>query len=232
MVMLAKSSGATGSPDSPLVPPPGTGHQPRYVRVTLAVAIWTMPILVPSGPGNTAAADLTIAAACVVILLWLRRERCRLVVPYLVPVTVLMLAGLVAAHRVGVQTAVLPVVQDGFCLLWAASIANAIRHDHQLLRVVLRAWVRSGIFWAGVLCFGRLAGINWLAGITARDGTRAALTFNDPNLAGNYFTCCLALLLATSVVRRRWSRVGAGSLILLAIIFTGSNGDAAWVRPP
>jgi O-antigen ligase len=198
----------------------------RAVAIALAVAIATMPILVPAGPGNTAGADPTIAAACLFTFIWLYRTRARVRVPYLLPVSVLMLAGLVATYFSGHQLVVLAVVQDGFCLLWAASIANAVRLDPRLLRVVIGTWVRSGIIWAGALCLGRLAGIAWLAGISAQDGTRASLTFGDPNLAGNYFVCCLALLWATSVVRRRWARWLGAAVILLAIVFTGSNGAA------
>lgn len=198
----------------------------RAVAVVLAAAIATMPILVPSGPGNTAGADLPIAAACLFTFIWLYRVRARVQVPYLLPVSILMLAGLVATYFSGHQLVVLAVVQDGFCLLWATSIANAVRLDPGLLRLVVATWVRSGIAWAGALCLGRFAGIDWLAGISAQDGTRASLTFGDPNLAGNYFVCCLALLWATSVVRHRWARWAGAAVILLAIVFTGSNGAA------
>jgi O-antigen ligase len=204
----------------------GQASHSKVVAIALALAIATMPILVPAGPGNTAAADLSIAAACLLTGIWLHRIRARVRVPYLLPVSVLMLAGGVATYFSGDQMVILAVIQDGFCLLWAAGIANAVRLDPRLLRVVVATWVRSGIFWAGVLCFGRLAGISWLAGITARDGTRASLTFGDPNLAGNFFVCCFALLLATSVVRHRWARWAGGAVLLLALVFTGSNGAA------
>ena len=201
-------------------------RRPRAVAVTLAIAIATMPILVPSGPGNTAPADVTIATACLVTLFWLGHRRARLRAPYLVPITVIMLAGLVATYFSGVPIAALTILQDAFLLVWGICIANAVRLDPWLLRVVLSAWVRSGLVWAAVLCFGRLAGISWLAGMSASDGTRASLTFGDPNLAGNYFIACLAMLLATSVVRHRVARVGGAALVILAIVFTGSNGAA------
>lgn len=200
--------------------------RPTAVGIALAAAIAAMPILVPSGPGNTAPADAAIGAACLVTVLWLRRTGARVRVPYLLPVTLTMLAGLLATYFSGDHRVALAVVQDGFSLLWAASIANAVRLDPWLLRIVVSTWVRSGIVWAALLCFGRLAGINSLAGITARDGTRAAFTLGDPNLAGNYFVACLAMLLATSVVRRRVGRIAGGIVILLAIVFTGSNGAA------
>jgi O-antigen ligase len=131
-----------------------------------------------------------------------------------------------AHHRPAAESSVLTVVQDVFCLLWGAAVANAVRRRRWLLEMLLRAWVWSGVAWAGVLCFGRIAGINWMAGVTARDGGRASLTFDDPNLAANYFLVVIALLLATSVVRHALTRVLATAVLLLAIVFTGSNGAA------
>jgi O-antigen ligase len=86
--------------------------------------------------------------------------------------------------------------------------------------------VWSSVGWAAVLCTGRIAGISWMAGTSAKDGGRASLTFDDPNLAANYFLLGLGLLLATSVVRRVVVRVLAAAVLLLALVFTGSNGAA------
>lgn len=209
-------------------PPPARPDPPsratRQLGYVLAAAVATMPILTPSGPGNTAFADLAMGAAMVMTTLWLRRRHSRVGVPYLLGVGVLMGAGALAAYHVAAVPAAVTVVQDLFCLLWAAAIANAIRQDTWLLTVFLRAWVWSAVGWAGVLVFGRVAGVDWMAGISPEDGKRAALTFNDPNLAGNYFLCCLCLVLATSVVRHRLARTAAVALILLALLFTGSNG--------
>ena len=180
---------------------------PRSVGYLLVASLVLLPLLVPSGPGNTALADVGILARRG------RRPSCGCVrdgwwstVPYLVPMLLLMIAGLLAAYVASAETAALAVVQDLFCLVWAAAIANAVWHRRWLLELVLRAWVWSGIAWASVMCFGRMAGINWLAGITAKDGGRASLTFDDPNLAANYFLVIIGLLLATSVVRQGWLR--------------------------
>jgi O-antigen ligase len=147
-------------------------------------------------------------------------------VPYLLPVGILMLAGSVAAYHSGDALALLPVVQDLFLLVWAACIANAVRQYRWLLAAVLKAWVWSGLAWAVVLCVGKMANISWMAGLSSKDGGRASLTFADPNLCANYFLIVVALLLATSVVRRRWARFLALCTVLLAIVFTGSNGAA------
>jgi hypothetical protein len=198
----------------------------RVVTGCLVLAIATLPVLTPAGPGNTAAADVTIAAFVAACGMWLYRAGLRAHVPYLLGVGLMMLGGTIAAVHMSATWSALTVVQDLFCLLWAAAIASAVKARPHLLAVLLRAWVWSAIAWAGVLCFGRMAGINALAGITPKDGGRAALTFDDPNLAGNYFLCGLAVLLATSVVHRRAARIAGILVILLAIIFTGSNGAA------
>lgn len=198
----------------------------RAVGRALALAVVTVPLLIPHGPGNTSPADLTITVAVVVTMLWLRRNHQRVSLPYVVPTSLLMLAGLISSLWAQAESASLAIIQDAFALLWCAALANAIRQRTELLRLVLRTWVWSGLAWAAVLCFGRIAGINWLAGVSARNGTRASLTLDDPNVAGNFLLCCLALLLATSVVRRRAARWGGVGLILLALVFTGSNGAA------
>lgn len=223
-------------------PPVGTGAQhqadrlplehpyfsrgPRHVGYVIAASVATLPLLVPSGPGNTALADVGILAFVVVAFVWLRHEQVRVTVPYLLPMGMLVTAGVASAFQSGAESAVLAVLQDIFCLLWAAAIANAVRRRLWLLEMLLRAWVWSGIVWAAVLCIGRIAGIAWMAGLSAKDGGRASLTFDDPNLAANYFLVCIALILATSVIRHRASRALAVLLVILAIVFTGSNGGA------
>lgn len=199
---------------------------PRHVAYLLGVALAGLPLLVPSGPGNTAIADVGMVMAVVAVVVWLKREGVPVLVPYVLPVTLLMVAGAVAAYHVQVGVALLPVLQDLFLLAWGAALANAIRRRRWLLEGLLRVWVWSSVLWAAVLCTGRIAGISWMAGTSAKDGGRASLTFADPNLAANYFLLGLGLLVATSVVRRTFVRILAVAVLLLALVFTGSNGAA------
>jgi len=194
------------------------------LRRVIAAAMVCMPLLAPSGPGNTSLADVPIVLAMLGVILWLSRNRVRLHVPYALGMWLLMLAGAVAAmaNRDIRSTAVLG--QDLFLLLWAATIANAVRADRSLVRLVCASWCWSGIVCAGLLVVGRLAGISWLAGQNDRDGSRAALTFGDPNLAGNYFVSALFLVLAARCPRRPLARTVAVIVMVLAVIFTGSNG--------
>ena len=199
---------------------------PHHVGYLLVASFVLLPMLVPSGPGNTGLADLGIIAAVIGIFVWLRGQHLVVTMPYLLPMGLLMVSGAVAAYVASAEGSALAVVQDLFLLLWGAAIANAVRHRRWLLDLVLRAWVWSGVAWAAVMCFGWIAGVNWLAGITAEDGGRASLTFDDPNLAANYFLVVIGLVLATSVVRHSLARFAAVTVLLLAILFTGSNGAA------
>ncbi|MEW1952680.1 O-antigen ligase family protein [Terrabacter sp. NPDC080008] len=242
------STSATGPTAAPTAAPtagpttavPGTARQdltpvrrPRRGRVEpaslslrciLVASVAGLPLLVPTGPGNTSPADLPILLAIGGVVLWLSRNRVRLHVPYALGVWLLLLAGAVAAftHQDVGSTAVL--AQDLFLLVWGGAVASAVRADRSLLRLVCASWSWTAAVCAGLLVVGRLAGIAWLAGQTLRDGSRSALTFGDPNLAGNYFVVSLFLVLASRYPRRRLPRAGVVALLLLAILFTGSNG--------
>jgi O-antigen ligase len=212
--------------DVPFADVAGRSPVPRPVRrvgYLLALAVWTLPLLTPAGPGNTAAADVTIGAAMVMTVLWLHRSGARVALPYSLGMGILMTAGLIAAVHHRAAYSGLTIVQDLFMLLWGASVANAIQNPW-VLRVFLKAWCWSGIAWAAVLVFSWVAGFNAVAGVTAANGGRAALTFHDPNLAANYLLCAVMVLLATRAVRRPWIRFAAVGVILTAIFFTGSNG--------
>lgn len=216
----ARPPTSAGDPHVRPAPPP---RGLPVVGFLIALAIWTLPLLTPSGPGNTGPADVTMVVALVVTTMWLYRHGGTLALPYCLGVGILMIAGLIAAVHQNAPVAALPVVQDLFLLLFAAGVANAVQRT-LVLRDLLRAWCWSGIVWAAVLDFARMVGLSALAGINPKNGGRAALTLGDPNMAGNYFLCVLLVLLATRVIRRRWIRVLGEILLLAAILFTGSNG--------
>jgi O-antigen ligase len=217
---LAKRRTSVGAPLIGAAPVP---RGLRTVGYLTALALWTVPILIPSGPGNTALPDLFMATALVMTTLWLYRYGAKVALPYSLGVGILMIAGLVAAVHQRASVAGLPVLQDLFLFLWAAGVANAVQRPW-VLRVFLQAWCWSGIGAATVMVFAKLAGLGTLAGINPKNGGRAALTMNDPNMAANYFLCALLVLLATRVIRRRWIRLPGVVIILTAIVFTGSNG--------
>lgn len=195
----------------------------RTVGYLSALALTAVPLLTPAGPANTALPDVLMAAATVMTFLWLYRYGGTVVLPYCLGVTILTIAGLIAAVHHQDALAGVPVLQDLFLFLWAAGVANAVQRPW-VLRLFLQAWCWSGITAAAIMVLAKLAGLATLAGINPKNGGRAALTMIDPNMAGNYFLCALLVLLATRVIARRWIRMPGVVILLTAIVFTGSNG--------
>jgi O-antigen ligase len=188
------------------------------------VAIVLLPLLQPAGPGNSAPVDVAIAVAIVVVALATACAHARHHLPYAVPVGVLVLAGSIAGLlRATTATTLLALFQDLFLLAWAATVVNVAR-DTRALRVVFGAWAIASICWAGVLMVALLVGNDGLAGITARNGGRAALTFSDPNLAASYFVVSFAIVAASRVPRPPVLRALAYALLVAAIVAAGSNG--------
>lgn len=195
----------------------------RYLGIAVATAVAGLPLMSPTTPGNTAPIDGLIIIAMVSLVLWSRRRQQKLRLPYSFGMSLLMVAGAVAALRAGSGQSGLTVLQDGFVLLWGATVAATVRSVANLALVV-RAWSWSGIVWATILVVAKVSGVTSVAGITAQDGGRASLAFHDPNLAGSYFVTALFIILATRGVRSRVLRALGAVIVLAAIVFTGSNG--------
>jgi O-antigen ligase len=90
--------------------------------------------------------------------------------------------------------------------------------------VVTKAWGRTAALYSGVMVIAYLLGIHALSGVSAKDGHRAAYTFGDPNLAGNYLVVSLFVMAACKQPRSPWVRRIGYMFVLIAIGFTGSNG--------
>lgn len=208
-----------------LAVPAATGTPIRIRRqvtsVVIVVAISSLPLLRPAGPGNTGLADVGLVAAALITALWVSGRGHRLHFPYAWPTALTIGAGAVAAIGAGGNS--LALVQDAFVFSWAIAVANLAR-DAQLLDVLVKAWAYSGVVWGGLMIIGVEAGLPWLSGTTARDGTRAALTLGDPNLAANYFLCALFVLRAAQRPRRRIPRLLCCAVIIVALGLTLSNG--------
>jgi O-antigen ligase len=61
------------------------------------------------------------------------------------------------------------------------------------------------------------------AGDAAVEGGRAQLTFDHPNMAGNYFLITLFVVLASGYPKRPVVRAGACIVLLMAMLYAGSN---------
>lgn len=236
IIATARSAGPAVSDSGPdrTAPPPvrrQVSRRSNVVKVAVGTGIAAMPFLVPAGPGNTAPADLFLAIAVLVSLLWLSGRRHAMRFPYAFPISLSILAGALAstvafAHAYGsVGGGLVTLIQDVFVLAWAITIANLGR-DPALLKSITRAWVISATCWAVLMVLGVFGHIGVLSGETARNGVRAAFTLGDPNLAANYFICCLLMLRATQFPRRRLIRWTCAAILVTAIVLTGSNGGA------
>ena len=208
---------------------PQVSRRINMVKVIMGLGIWSLPMLRPAGPGNTAPADLFLGLAILVTALWFASRRHVMRFPYMFPVGLSILAGALAstvAYRhayVSVGGGLVSLIQDAFLLAWCIGIANAGR-DPALLRSMARAWAISATCWAALMIFGYFGHISALSGQDARTGIRAAFTLGDANLAANYFVCSLLVLRAMRYPQRRKLRWVCCALLVTAIALTGSNG--------
>jgi O-antigen ligase len=190
-------------------------------QAAVVLAISVLPLLKPAGPGNSGLADVGLLVVMAVAALWLSGGGHVVRLPYAVPVAISVVGGALAGLAAG--GGVLALVQDLFLLGWAVAIANLGRST-DLVRTLVRTWALSVTVWAALMDIGVLAHIPLLSGQTALDGSRASLTFGDPNLAANYFLCGLLVLRASRVPRNSGTRFVCCLVIITAIVFTGSNG--------
>jgi O-antigen ligase len=194
---------------------------------TAVLAVVALPVLVPSGPGNTAPADGFIGLAIAASVVWAVKVRHPWRFPFGIAMTLYVIGGALGALAGPVPgKGALGLVQDLAVLFWCWSLANVCSTSRRL-EIVLRAWAYSSIAWASVLAVGLLFGSTALAGQSAREGVRTTLTLHDPNLAGSYFFISLMIVWASGRPLRFGARVVASALLLTAIASTGSNGAFA-----
>ena len=216
---------STGGVVTPL-PATRPSRRTRLAPLSVAVAVVALPLLRPVGVGNSAPVDVLIVLAIAVTFLSVVATRAVVRLPYVIPVGLLVLAGSIGAflhERTG--AAVLALGQDLLLFLFAAAIVNACRTPREV-GAVLRAWALSAPVWATLMVAAVATGNDGLAGISARTGSRAALTFGDANLAASYFVLSILVVAAARTPRRRVLRVGAYAVLGLAVALTGSLGGA------
>ena len=147
---------------------------PWLVLVPVAVTIAMLPVLKPSGPGNSSLVDIPLALSIGLTLLWAGYTRQELRLPYALAVALIMLGGAVASLAGPLPaTGLLAVVQDLWLLAWCAVIVNVARSP-QAFAWLMRAWTWSAVVWAIVLIGAVATGNLALAGITDRKIGRAS----------------------------------------------------------
>lgn len=200
----------------------------RLTVVAICLAVVALPLLRPSGPGNTGAVDLALLGAILVAAMWASARSQVIRLPYAFPIGLTVFAGALAAVLVdmsgsGRGNGLVALAQDVFVLGWAGAVAT-VGQDSGLLDVLCRAWAYSATAWAAVLIVADLTGQTWLSGVSDADGIRASFTLGDPNLAANYFICGLLVIRATRRPRATGWRWLACSLVITAVVLTLSNG--------
>jgi O-antigen ligase/polysaccharide polymerase Wzy-like membrane protein len=199
----------------------GVPRRHTATQVGIVLAVCALPLLRPAGPGNTGLVDVGVVVAMVVAVLWLSGHRHPVRFPYALPVALGIVAGALGGLAAG--GGLLALSQDLFLFGWTLAIANLGRSP-ALLGTLVRAWGLSVTGWAALLIAGVLGHVAWLSGQSGLDGSRAALTFGDPNLAADYFLVGLLVLRAAQVPRRRSLRLLCCAVVVVAIVLTGSNG--------
>jgi O-antigen ligase len=195
----------------------------RLALGAMAATIAFLPVLVPRGPGGTAPLDVLVAASLCACLLWAGASSHRWRFPYVVPMGLFLLGGMLGALAGSVPVAgLLAVTQDAVLLAWAWALAN-LASSSRGLKTLAVAWVYSAIAWAIVLFVGLGLGSSALTGQTPEEGSRTTLTFGDPNVSANYYFISFMLMWATGYPRHRVFRMSAYALLVAALISTGSN---------
>lgn len=181
-----------------------------------------LPLLQPTAPGHITPADTLMAGAVVVTLLWLGVTGVRTYIPYIVPMSLYIVAGILAAAFSTYHTrGLLAVGQDIGLLAWAAAIANAVRTPEGF-GTVIRAWVYGATAWGAALVLAMLTHQWWLAG-GPNPVSRGSLFFVIPNIAGNFFALSFFVFLLGDSPRSVTGRVVVGATLLAAVAMTGSN---------
>lgn len=197
--------------------------QPGVALRATALGIALLPLLTPRLPGNAAPVDAILLLAIGATLLWAGGTSQPLRFPYAVPVTVLVLAGSMAALLGDFPaTGAAALVQDLFLLAWCWAVTNLARTP-ETVGVLLRAWAWSAVAWAAVLVVAMTLGLSFVIGAFDPEGGRAHLTFGNPNQAGNYFAVSLLVLWAATGPRRLVVWLAASAVLVTALLLTGSN---------
>lgn len=190
----------------------------------VGVAVVLLPLLRPAGPANTAVADVFLVAVVALGVLRVSRDNLEVRLPYGLGAGLMMFGGIVATMLANAPwTSTVVIAQDLLLLLWACALALGAR-DVTLVAAIVRAWCLVAPAYATVMVVAYIGGLSAVAGVTADNGARAAYTFPDPNLAANWLVVSLLVMVACQRPRDAGFRAVAIAIMLVALVFTGSNG--------
>lgn len=192
----------------------------------LAVTVM-VPVSVPQGPGQLALIDGLNVVALGIFLVVPGRERHRLQIPFLAPVTLIAIGSLLAVTNAqSVPRSLLTLLQDAYLYLWFVLLVNKLAGRGRL-RLIRITWIYAAIGTAIlglVLVFAH--GHGSLAEILGPRGVRATSTFTNPNYYADYLV--LSFFIALSAAEEvGWAFLAFAMFIILAgLLSTKSNGGA------
>lgn len=195
-------------------------------RVYLVLAAVLAPLVVPAGPGQTAALDVVnVFAIAAFALLVLGPGRQPLRAPLLGPVVLVTVGSLVATlWAPSVKLATLALAQDLYLYLWFLVVVNLVRSEADL-RAVRVAWMWTAVAVSlgavGQLLVHTHGSLGTLLGSR---GLRPAATLYNPNMLADYLVLSVFVTLSLARRRRRGRVAFALAIQLLGLLATKSNG--------
>ena len=199
-------------------------------RWLLAATVALLPLLVPSGPGESAPVDV---AAVLYILLALAGAAWRgrsLHLPAGGPLLLIVAASVVATvFSLSVLHSMQSLLIEVYLITLVVCVANELDGDRRGLRFALTAWSVTALIWAAVLIGFKLRLLpetlqQLLLDSSDKGGYRVAGPSKNPNLAASYMMTSFFVLLASPWPRHRLVRLVAAGWLLAGIWVTGSNG--------
>jgi O-antigen ligase len=195
----------------------------------LGATVALLPLLIPSGPGNTAPADAFAIGFIALTFVALAQRHRRLETPAPFALTLMLFGSLIAlALSADLRTGALTLVIDVYLVLLFVAVVNHLSGDERALRMVLVVWTIAALVWAATVIgeyYHALPGPIAALFHTSPNAIRfAGPARNLANLAASYLVTSFFVLLASPWPRRRPLRALAGGWLLLGMLATGSIG--------
>jgi O-antigen ligase len=194
----------------------------------LGLTVALLPLLAPSGPGNSAPVDAAAMLFLLAALATLAFGRQPVRTPAAPVLGAIALFSLLAtAASLAPRTSMLSIVVEAYLivLFWAA--ASVLDGNRRAVRRIMGVWVLSAVAWASIVLGAQYhllpASLATLLASYDKSG-RVAGAAENPNLAASYFVTSLFVLLAAPRTLPRVVRLVAAVVITWAVVVTGSNG--------
>jgi O-antigen ligase len=187
-----------------------------------------LPLLLPSGPGNSALVDVFAVVYVVTATAGFLRSGRPLRTPAGAAFGLIVLASVVAlVASADPSKGLLNLSIDLYLFALFLAVANDLAGRRRALQAILEAWTVAALAWGTLLIATFLhavpAGLaKALLGQTFND--RLATTTGNPNLAASFMLVSYFVALGSPWPRRRLARVLVLGWILFGMYVTGSNG--------